>query len=64
MIDIMNFIYSQEERVIDLEVEITEQIIAHYSLSDQDRDQKSGVEESIQKVSVLEAITAKYFEII
>ena len=36
--DIENFVYLQEERVVDSEVEIIEQIIAHYSLSEQDQD--------------------------
>jgi hypothetical protein len=64
--DIQNFVDPQEERVVDSEVEITEQIIAHYSLSEQDQDQESGVEEKVKKVSVSEAIialnTLKLFE--
>jgi hypothetical protein len=30
--DIKNFISIEEERIVDSEIEITEQIIAHYSL--------------------------------
>jgi hypothetical protein len=66
LMDIKNFISPEEERIVDSEVEITEQIIAHYSLPEQDQDQESGVEERVKKVSVSEAIialnTLKLFE--
>ena len=64
--DMKNFIYPQEERGVDSEVEITERIIAHYSPSNQDQDKEGSVNEDIKKVSVSEAIlalnTLKLFE--
>jgi hypothetical protein len=57
LIDIKGFIYPGEERIVDSEQEITSQIIAHYSLSDQDQE-SSSVEEEVINVSVSEAIVA------
>ena len=52
--DIRSFIHSEDERIVDSEEDITDQIIAHYSLQD---DQEGSVEE-VAKVSVSEAIAA------
>ena len=52
--DIRSFIHSEDERIVDSEEDITDQIIAHYSLQD---DQEVSVEE-VAKVSVSEAIVA------
>jgi hypothetical protein len=43
LMDIKNFIHPLEERVVDSEVEISERIIAHYSLSTKDQDEEVGV---------------------
>jgi hypothetical protein len=59
LMDIRNFIHPQEERVVDSEVEISERIIAHYSLSTQDQDEEGGViQEEVKTISVSEAIIA------
>ena len=55
--DIRSFIDLEEERIVDSEEDITDQIIAHYSLPNQD-NQEGSVEEEVAKVSVSEAIAA------
>ena len=53
-VDIRSFIHAEDERIVDSEEDITDQIIVHYSLQD---DQEVSVEE-VAKVSVSEAIAA------
>ena len=52
--DIRSFIHSEDERIVDSEEDITDQIVAYYSLQD---DQEVSVKE-VAKVSVSEAIAA------
>ena len=52
--DIRSFIHAEDERIVDSEEDITDQIVAHYSLQD---DQEVSVEE-VAKVSVSKAIAA------
>jgi DDE superfamily endonuclease/Fission yeast centromere protein N-terminal domain/Tc5 transposase DNA-binding domain len=66
-LDVRTFIDPPDERVIDSDEEITNRIIAHYSLSEHDEDGDIGIEvESVKKVSLSEAImalnTLKLFE--
>ena len=58
LVDIKDFIDPKEERIFDSDQEITSQIVAHYSLSNQDQDQEGSVEDTVIKVSISEAITA------
>ncbi|KIM94821.1 hypothetical protein OIDMADRAFT_134971, partial [Oidiodendron maius Zn] len=57
LVDIRSFIHLEEERIVDSEEDITDQIIAYYSLPNQD-DQEGSVQEEVAKVSVSKAIAA------
>jgi hypothetical protein len=56
LIDINNFIDAPEERVVDSEEEITNQIVAHYSHEEDQELESSAIQEEVIKVSISEAI--------
>jgi DDE superfamily endonuclease len=56
LIDINNFIDAPEERVVDSEEEITNQIVAHYSHEEDQELESSAIQEEVTKVSISEAI--------
>jgi hypothetical protein len=56
-LDIRDFIYPEEERIIDSEEDIISQIVEHYSLPEKDQDEESGIEDIAIRVSVSEAIS-------
>jgi hypothetical protein len=56
--NIRDFIYPEVEKVINLEKDITSQIIEHYSLSEKDQAEEVSVEDVVRKVLISEAINA------
>jgi hypothetical protein len=55
-LDIRDFIYPEEERIIDLEEDIISQFVEHYSLPEKDQDKEAGIEDIAIRVLVSEAI--------
>jgi hypothetical protein len=56
--DIRDFIFPEEERVINSEEDITNQIVDYYSLTEKDQDEEVSVKDIATKVSISEAIKA------